>query len=77
MTPPPLSAPPDGGIEVTEVTSATSEVVDALTALIPQLSSSAPAPTVAELTEIVTSPATVLLVARDGGGVIVGSLTMV
>ena len=41
----------------------------------PQLSSSAPAPTTAELDEIATSPATVLLVARLDGR-IVGSLTL-
>lgn len=62
---------------VTEVNSATPEVVEALAALIPQLSSSSPAPTSAEIDEIAGSPATVLLMARDGGGKIVGSLTLV
>jgi ribosomal protein S18 acetylase RimI-like enzyme len=62
---------------VTEVKSATPEVVEALAALIPQLSSSAPAPTSTEIDEIAGSPSTVLLVARDGEGTIVGSLTLV
>jgi ribosomal protein S18 acetylase RimI-like enzyme len=60
-----------------EVTSVTPDVVEALAALIPQLSSSAPPPTLTELTDIATSPATVLLVARDAAGTIVGSLTLV
>jgi ribosomal protein S18 acetylase RimI-like enzyme len=54
---------------------ATPELVEALTRLLPQLSSSAPAPTAAELDEIAASPATVLLVARIEGR-IVGSLTL-
>ncbi|MDP9019969.1 MAG: GNAT family N-acetyltransferase [Actinomycetota bacterium] len=45
--------------------------------LVPQLSRSAPPPSPAELAEIVASPATVLLVARDGASAIVGSLTLV
>jgi ribosomal protein S18 acetylase RimI-like enzyme len=62
---------------VTEVTSVTPEIVEALSTLVPQLSSSAPAPTPAEIAEIAGSPATVLLVARDDDGTIVGSLTLV
>jgi ribosomal protein S18 acetylase RimI-like enzyme len=62
---------------VSEVTSVTPEIVEALTALIPQLSTSAPAPTLADVTDIATSPATVLFVARDDHGTIVGSLTLV
>ena len=54
---------------------ATPELVEAMVRLLPQLSSSAPAPTPAELDEIATSPATVLLVARLEGR-IVGSLTL-
>ena len=54
---------------------ATPELVEAMVRLLPQLSSSAPAPTSAELDEIATSPATVLLVARLDGR-IVGSLTL-
>ena len=62
---------------VTEVKSATPEVVEALAALVPQLSSSASAPTSAEIDAIAGSPATVLLVAHDRHGTIVGSLTLV
>jgi ribosomal protein S18 acetylase RimI-like enzyme len=57
------------------------EVVDqallaALTSLLPQLSSSAPPPTAAEIEAIVSSPSTVLFVARDDDGSVVGSLTL-
>ncbi len=62
---------------VTEVTSVTPEIVEALSALIPQLSSSAPPLTDTDLSDIATSPGTVLLVARDDDGLIVGSLTLV
>ncbi len=56
-------------------TDTTSELVEALTRLLPQLSSSAPAPTPADVAEIVDSPTTVLFVARVDGA-IVGSLTL-
>ena len=56
----------------------TDELVDALALLVPQLSSSSPPPTRAQVAEIVASPATRLLVARDDdSGRIVGSLTLV
>ena len=61
---------------VEEVTEVTSEVVAAFARLVPQLSRSSPPPTEAELDEMVASPATVVLVARDGGGGIVGTLTL-
>lgn len=51
------------------------ELVDAFAALIPQLSSSSPPPTAAELGAIVDSPDSVLYVARLDGR-IVGSLTL-
>lgn len=53
----------------------TDEVVSAFQRLIPQLSSSNPPPTRAELQEIVTSASTVLFLARVDGE-IVGSLTL-
>ena len=62
---------------VEEVTEATPEVHAAMARLVPQLSRSAPALSHAELAEIVASPATVLLVARDDRSSIVGSLTLV
>jgi ribosomal protein S18 acetylase RimI-like enzyme len=67
----------DGDIVVTEVTEAGADVVEALSALVPQLSSSAAPPTATEIAAIVSSPATVLLVARDATGRVVGSLTLV
>src|SRR5579863_6501363 len=72
------SAAAPNGVVVDEVTSTTTEVLDALRALVPELSSSAPPLTGDALEEIVRSPATVLLVARDAGdGTILGSLTLV
>ncbi len=65
-------------IVVEEATSASSELVGSLAALVPQLSSSAPPPSAQEIEAMVASPATVLLVARLGeGGPVVGSLTLV
>lgn len=61
---------------VAPVTEVTDELVAAIGALLPQLSSSAPPPTHADLEEIVLSPATVLLVARDEEGTVVGTLTL-
>lgn len=55
----------------------TDELVDAFVRLTPQLSSSSPAPSAAVLDEIISSAATVLLVARDGvDGPVLGSLTL-
>lgn len=64
------------GVTVEEVVESGREVVEALTQLLPQLSSSAPPPTGAEIDELVRSPATVLFVARGPDGSIVGSLTL-
>jgi ribosomal protein S18 acetylase RimI-like enzyme len=64
-------------LSVSRVTEVTDELVAAVTALLPQLSASAPAPGIAELSEIVESPATVFFIARDGeSGPIVGTLTL-
>jgi ribosomal protein S18 acetylase RimI-like enzyme len=57
------------------VTDVTREHVDAIARILPQLSRSAPAPTQDELSEIASSPATVLFAARVEGR-IVGSLTL-
>ena len=65
-----------GAIAVEEATVADRPLLDALIELLPQLSSSAPPPTAAELEEMVNSPASVLFVARDESGRIVGSLTL-
>jgi ribosomal protein S18 acetylase RimI-like enzyme len=68
-------------IWVEECESVTDELVEAMVALIPQLSSSSPPPTAEQLAEIIGSDATHLLVVRDGdgpglGGSIVGSMTL-
>ena len=63
-------------LEVVEVTEVTSDLVEAFARLVPQLSSSNPPPSRADLVEMAESPASVLLVARDRAGTIVGSLTL-
>ncbi len=62
-------------LEVSDVTAVDDEVVAAIAALLPQLSRTAPPVTAADVARIVDSPATTLLVARDGGA-IVGTLTL-
>ena len=58
-------------------TAGDAEVTEAIGRLLPLLSTSAPAPTAAEVDEIADSPATTLFIARDGdGGPIVGTLTL-
>ena len=57
-------------------TEVTAELVEAFAHLIPQLSSSNPAPSEAELAELVGSPTTTLLVARGEDGRIAGTLTL-
>jgi ribosomal protein S18 acetylase RimI-like enzyme len=64
-------------VTVDEVRAVTPEVLDALARLVPQLSSSAPAVEEQDVRDIAQSPATMLLVARDAGGALVGSLTLV
>jgi ribosomal protein S18 acetylase RimI-like enzyme len=71
---------PDTGLVVEILETATEELMNALESLVPQLSSSAPPPTPAELDRLLASDATVFFVARDGaaaGGPIVGTLTLV
>ncbi|MGI8983269.1 MAG: GNAT family N-acetyltransferase [Acidimicrobiales bacterium] len=64
-------------IVVEEATAVTPELVAAFRQLTPQLSRSAPAAGGTELAEMVRSPATVLLMARDPDKGLVGSLTLV
>ena len=59
------------------VRQADDELVEAMARLVPQLSPRARPPGIAELMEIVATPSTRLLVARDGDGRIVGTLTLV
>jgi ribosomal protein S18 acetylase RimI-like enzyme len=67
-------------VTVDEAREVTDELVVAVGRLVGQLSSSAPAPTRAELEAIVASPATHLLLAHDGGpdgaDDVVGMLTL-
>jgi ribosomal protein S18 acetylase RimI-like enzyme len=65
-----------GAVRVEEATAASTELTAAMDRLVGQLSSSARAPTAEELQELVDSPATRLLVARDEDDNIVGSLTL-
>lgn len=63
-------------VDVTIATEATPELVETIGRILPQLSRSSPAPTTAEVAEIISSPASDLLVARVDGR-IVGTLTLV
>jgi ribosomal protein S18 acetylase RimI-like enzyme len=67
---------PPSNVRVEEATSVDGALLDALARLVPQLSSSSPVPGAEQLAAIVSSPATHLLVARDAGGTIVGTLTL-
>jgi ribosomal protein S18 acetylase RimI-like enzyme len=64
-------------VNVTEASQVTPDLVEAFARLVPQLSSSSPPPGAAELQEMVDAPGTIVLVARDGDGSIMGSLTLV
>jgi ribosomal protein S18 acetylase RimI-like enzyme len=63
-------------VKITEVTEVTEPLVAAFERLIPQLSSSNPPPSAAELEAIVASDASHLLIAEEDGYVF-GSLTLV
>jgi len=62
-------------VKVEIATTLTPAIVDAVTRLMPQLSSSPP-PTVEELGEVVASPASDLFIALDDDGTIVGTATL-
>src|SRR5215210_4809553 len=64
-------------VVVEEAKAVTPELVAAFRQLTPQLSRTAPAPGGGELAEMVRSPATVLLMARDADKGLVGSVTLV
>jgi ribosomal protein S18 acetylase RimI-like enzyme len=63
-------------MKIVEATEASPSLVEAFARLIPQLSSSNPPPTQAELAEIIAAPATQLLVALDDDGTVLGALTL-
>jgi ribosomal protein S18 acetylase RimI-like enzyme len=64
-------------VRIEELTAVDDGVVAAFERLIPQLSSSNPAPTREALERIVASEASALLVAREADGTIVGTTTLV
>lgn len=63
-------------MKIVEASEATPELVEAFSRLIPQLSTSNPPPSQAELAELIASPATQLLLAVDDDGTVLGSLTL-
>jgi ribosomal protein S18 acetylase RimI-like enzyme len=63
-------------VQVEIANEVTDELVASLNRLLPQLSTSAAALSESDVEALVTSPATVVFIARDGGS-IVGSLTLV
>ena len=63
-------------MKVEIATTLTPAIVDAVTRLVPQLSSSSPPPTTAELGDVVASPATDLFIALDDDGGVVGMATL-
>ena len=76
---PAASAWMEDRVDVVQALTVTPALVEAFARLVPQLSSSSPPPTEAELAEIVSSPAIVLLIAQDPDRdhSIVGALTLV
>jgi ribosomal protein S18 acetylase RimI-like enzyme len=76
--PPGRPAPPArGAVEISEVRTGSVDVLDALQRLVGELSSSASKPHVSELEQIIESPVTRLLVARDRDEHVAGMLTLV
>ena len=71
-----MTDPTTSTVSVTEAAEVTDELVEAFVRLIPQLSSSSAPTDRAELAAIVDSEASILFVARDPDGRIVGSLTL-
>jgi ribosomal protein S18 acetylase RimI-like enzyme len=63
-------------IQVEEATELLDGLPDVVERLVRQLSRSSPAPSPGELEEIIRSPASHLLLARDASGAIVGMLTL-
>jgi ribosomal protein S18 acetylase RimI-like enzyme len=63
-------------VRITEVHAASVDVLDALQRLVGELSSSAGKPRAGDLEEIIDSPVTRLIVARDPGDDVVGMLTL-
>ncbi len=66
---------PSSSVRIERAERVDDELVDAFERLIPQLSSSSPAPSAEQLRELVSSPDTVLFLARVDGRIL-GSLTL-
>ena len=64
-------------VKVEIATTLTPAIVDAVDRLVPQLSQSKPPPSVDELGDLVSSPATDLFIALDDDGIIVAMATLV
>ena len=64
------------GVTIEEAVVADPALLAAIRRLLPLLSKSAPPPEAYDLETLVSSPATQLLIARDGDGEIVGTLTL-
>jgi ribosomal protein S18 acetylase RimI-like enzyme len=64
-------------VRIEETTSVSRELARQIAGLARQLSPSAPEPTAADLGQVVDQESTTLLVARDGAGGVVGTLTLV
>lgn len=62
---------------IERATEASDDLVEALVRLLPQVSSTAPPPTRDGIAELLRREGHYLLVARDDGGTIVGSLTLI
>jgi ribosomal protein S18 acetylase RimI-like enzyme len=69
----------NSAVQVLTVSTATPELVEAFARLLPQLSTSAPAPTLEFLASVIAAPSNTVLIARDplAGGKVVGTLTLV
>jgi ribosomal protein S18 acetylase RimI-like enzyme len=65
------------GVSVRRADAVPAALVEAVARLMPQLSSTAGPPTKEQLSEIVESPRSVLLLAETGSGQLVGMLTLV
>ena len=73
----PEPQPRRGPVRIAEATDASVDVLAALQRLVGELSSSAAKPHATELEEIIASPVTRLVVAKDDHGEVVGMLTLV
>jgi ribosomal protein S18 acetylase RimI-like enzyme len=64
-------------VTISAAAEASPEVVEAVTRLLPQMSTTAPPPSKEDVATIIEAPATTLFLARDDAGAIIGILTLV